>query len=443
MGCNPPINVSSSPQSKSGLLGLISLIVGQDAQVVGTTTTGRLGVGVTTPNNLFQAFDLIDFNNFNTKLGYQAGKNIGTVAKGDTFVGYQSGFSSAAGLTDSDNTAIGYRSLYSNTTGSENIANGNNALYSNTTGNLNTASGNFALHLNTTGSFNSAHGADALMRNTIGRWNTANGDNALVNNTTGNYNTGVGDMALYGNTTGNYNTGVGVNSLQANKTGSNNVALGYLAGGYELGSNAFYVDNRDRLSTTGDKAGALLYGTFDTTSANQKLTINANVGIGATNPQRALVVGGGVTPQSLGANLIVTGGPIYAGHQGVSIELYDGMVPILTSPETLKTVSSAGIGYTTGSNNDWGGLSFWVNLQDMNSKEAAMKIFKNGNVGIGVISPNSASQKLEVVGNIKASGYYASDNSAGLTKDITVKGSVGLNCVLTVRNGLITATTCP
>ena len=50
-----------------------------------------------------------------------------------------------------------------------------------------------------------------------------------------------------------------------------------MAGRYELGSNAFYVDNQNRTNTAGDKAGALLYGTFNETAASQTLTINAAV----------------------------------------------------------------------------------------------------------------------------------------------------------------------
>lgn len=44
---------------------------------------GNVGIGTTTPNNLLQVYDLIDFDNTddNTKLGYQAGKNIVSGAK--------------------------------------------------------------------------------------------------------------------------------------------------------------------------------------------------------------------------------------------------------------------------------------------------------------------------------------------------------------------------
>jgi hypothetical protein len=64
---------------------------------------------------------------------------------------------------------------------------------------------------------------------------------------------------------------------QAAADSSGNVALGYFAGCYEQGSNAFYVDNQNRTNTAGDKAGALMYGVFNATAASQTLTINAAV----------------------------------------------------------------------------------------------------------------------------------------------------------------------
>jgi hypothetical protein len=45
----------------------------------------------------------------------------------------------------SDNTANGYQSLYSNTTGIDNTADGSHALFNNTTGNYNTAIGTYSL----------------------------------------------------------------------------------------------------------------------------------------------------------------------------------------------------------------------------------------------------------------------------------------------------------
>jgi hypothetical protein len=64
--------------------------------------------------------------------------------------------------------------------------------------------------------------------------------------------------------------------------GSSNVALGYFAGKYETGSNAFYINNIDQVNTAGDKAYSLLYGTFSGTAGSitgQKLTVNALLNI--------------------------------------------------------------------------------------------------------------------------------------------------------------------
>src|ERR1017187_2732996 len=107
-----------------------------------------------------------------------------------------------------------------------------------------------------------------------GSYNTATGLNALHGNTTGSDNTAVGVSALYINPTGANNTAIGFEALTNNITGSGNVALGNYAGAYETGSNDFYVDNQNRTNTAGDKAGALLYGTFNATPSSQQLTVN-------------------------------------------------------------------------------------------------------------------------------------------------------------------------
>jgi hypothetical protein len=62
----------------------------------------------------------------------------------------------------SNNTAIGFNALFSNTTSTENTAIGADALFSNTTGFSNTAIGFVALYFNTTGIYNTAIGNAAL-----------------------------------------------------------------------------------------------------------------------------------------------------------------------------------------------------------------------------------------------------------------------------------------
>lgn len=50
---------------------------------------------------------------------------------------------------------------------------------------------------------------------------------------------------------------------------------------------------------------------------------------------------------------------------------------------------------------------------------------------------------LDVNGTIKGTDYRSGDGSRGLTRNVTVKGSDGNNCILTFKDGLLTAETCP
>jgi trimeric autotransporter adhesin len=148
------------------------------------------------------------------------------VAVGDSAL-YNNGLGANDSYQAADNTAVGSKALFSNTTGFRNTAYGNSSLSSNTTGTTNTAIGYDALTLNTTGSNNTANGSFALKLNTTGSHNTANGYNALTWNTTGSYNTANGSHALRSNTIGSYNTANGISALGSNTTGSGNTANGY------------------------------------------------------------------------------------------------------------------------------------------------------------------------------------------------------------------------
>jgi hypothetical protein len=161
------------------------------------------------------------------------------------FVGYNAGYvTTAAALA---NTGIGFNALLALVSGTSNSAFGSQCLDSLTTGSINSGFGDGTLGALDNGFFNSAFGAGAL--------------STLVS---GNYNTAFGAAA--GGAT----------------LGSGNVFLGFFAGRYETGSNSFYLDNQNRSNTAGDKAGALLYGTFDPTPANQTMTINGKVGFNCT-----------------------------------------------------------------------------------------------------------------------------------------------------------------
>lgn len=185
-----------------------------------------------------------------------------------------------ATLTGAGNTAVGASALAVNTSGYANTAIGYQAMLANTIGGSatfggNTAVGAAAMISNISGDNNTAVGLDALYTNEVGYSNTAVGSNALGFGKDGYESVAVGFRALFNGGAAHQNTAVGVRSLNANLTGNNNVALGHFAGAYELGSNSFYVDNQDRTNTAGDKAKALLYGTFNAAPASQSLTINA------------------------------------------------------------------------------------------------------------------------------------------------------------------------
>lgn len=117
------------------------------------------------------------------------------------------GFDALANSDNSANTAIGYKTLYSNVSGSGN-----------------TAIGWMSLNLN------------------LGLMNTAIGSQSLSSNTAGSNNTALGNSA-------------GKNNIN----GDNNIFLGNLSGFNETGSNKLYIE-----SSNADANNALIYGEFDT-----------------------------------------------------------------------------------------------------------------------------------------------------------------------------------
>lgn len=159
---------------------------------------------------------------FNTFFGYEAG-NI-TSGFENSAIGYRSLYSNTAGF---NNIGIGSYSLYSNTIGHSNTGIGFQSLFSNISGIRNTGNGAYALLNNTVGAGNTASGYYSLFSNTIGTGNTANGIGVLQFNTTGEQNTAVGGYSLYSNSIGSYNTAIGYIAFNSGPTVFNSTALGY------------------------------------------------------------------------------------------------------------------------------------------------------------------------------------------------------------------------
>ncbi len=187
------------------------------------------------------------YPNFTTAEGCDALNSV-TTGSGNTAIGYRSLFSdSSAGfntgvgagalaLNNGDsNTAVGAAALLLNGSGIRNVAVGADALFFNNGGNFNTAVGAFAQYSNSDGTGNTALGDAALGVNTSGSYNTAIGESALNNDNgndmgIGNNNTAVGAFALFSNESGSSNTALGNGALNFCTTGSFNVAIGDYAG---------------------------------------------------------------------------------------------------------------------------------------------------------------------------------------------------------------------
>jgi hypothetical protein len=175
----------------------------------------------------------------NTALGYHTLFSL-TTGAGNTATGSEALSNNVGGRF---NTATGRGALFNNDTDG-NTADGYRALFSNTVGIENTATGYQALFSNTTGDHNTANGYQALYNNTTGEDNTADGRFALFSNATGSDNTAIGSGALDSNMTGSSNTVIGHGALRFNTSGQSNIAVGVSAGvNHSVGNNNIYIGN--------------------------------------------------------------------------------------------------------------------------------------------------------------------------------------------------------
>ncbi len=198
-----------------------------------------------------------------------------------------------ANNTGHSNTAIGYHSLWVNTSANHNTGVGNETLLNNTTGYSNTCLGTQSLYHNNTGNENTGVGGSTLLYNDTGSSNVAVGQGAMTNNQTGSFNTTVGRASLLHNETGDYNVIIGSEAFYTSTTISNSVALGHQAGfssngsgnvfiGYRAGYNEttahnLYIDNDSTSSP-------LIYGDF----IDNELNINGRQGINKKEPETDL-----------------------------------------------------------------------------------------------------------------------------------------------------------
>ena len=164
---------------------------------------------------------------YNTHIGHQTG-GYNVTGNYNTSVGARA-MLGVSGNSHSNNTAVGYQSLYSITTGSSNVAIGANALTEATTGGSNIAIGKNALNYNESGSFNVAVGRQSML-GASGQShsnNNAIGYQSLYSIATGGHNNVIGYQSGFALTNGWRNNLIGYRSGYNITSGENNTALGH------------------------------------------------------------------------------------------------------------------------------------------------------------------------------------------------------------------------
>lgn len=232
---------------------------------------------------------------WNIGIGY----NALTVANGNYNIAI--GYNTMRQLSSGEaNVAVGWSALEAVTTGSNNTGIGQFTLGKITTGAENTGVGQQAGFLLTTANANTAVGYEALLNAVTSPHNTALGHKALRSATGGGYSVAVGSAAAFTTTSGEGNVSIGASSHYELTTGNNNVAIGLQAGRYATTqSDELFIHNGKGVTNRATSlTNSLVYGIFDATVANQRLRINANVGIGGNAPTATSTLNIGNIPTS-------------------------------------------------------------------------------------------------------------------------------------------------
>ena len=267
-----PGGIGSSMDSRTRATGSSSIALGGNVQ---STKDYSVGIGVSARSTEEYAVAIGTLSSASAKksiaLGYNSNSNgegsvaIGSEAKADVgsvAIG-EKALSSTTGEWNAYNTAVGYRSMHSTTTGVQNTAFGRETLAMNTTGAQNVAVGNYTLPSNTTGTANTVVGPNAMSANQTGSYNSAFGYSALDTNKTGSNNTAIGYKACYG-VTGSNKTCIGANSgpvdeQQRSDTSVESIYIGS-AGHFKRFDDKWESDTNGilELNKKGDKAIAIL-----------------------------------------------------------------------------------------------------------------------------------------------------------------------------------------
>ncbi len=347
-------------------------------------------VPYSTGNAIFSAYSGDITFQTNARTEYMRITSAGNVGINTVTPAYKLSVVGKIALNDGGNSVfIGDNAgLSDDATANLNVAIGTSALQNNVVGASNVAVGNLALNTNL-GSTNTALGANALQLNTTGVSNTAVGASSQLNSGVGTFNTSVGTNTLLFLASGSSNAAFGSSALRNVTSGSTNAALGTSA--------LFTLTSGDSNTAVGTNA----ISNNTTGSENTALGRNAgryfSTGTSAnTNASGSIFIGFNSRANAVGqTNQIVIGN------------------------------EALGLGSNT------------VVLGNDNVTTTALK----GNGGIGTTSP---SQKLDVVGSIKAG--IAGNSSANIpallvtsTGTATTQAAIAIQQTFTEGDTLIFA----
>lgn len=325
----------------------------------------------------------------------------------------------------SNNTAVGYQSMYNNNPTATN------------NGNQNVALGTQSLFSNTTGSGNSAIGFLSLFNNVTGAGNAALGSYAMTDNATGNYNVGVGLEALQFGVTGSYNIAVGWRAMRNNLTGGESTAVG--VGALENGtiSNRNVAIGRGAMINSGTAANNVALGNYalaNQTFTNGGASFNANntaIGYQAMFNNNPTATTNGVQNLAVGAQSLFNN-TIGARNTGIGFQsLFSNTAgtnncalgSFALQDNTLGNNNIA-IGYTAAQNNTTAGHNIAIGLNALSTQS-----FNNGNtawvssntaIGYNALFANQPTTTNNGILNSAVGHYALNSNTTG--RDNTALG---------------------
>ena len=405
----------------SGSMGLGTVIshdniaIGNFALEDNTSGGNNIAIG---SSSLASATDNIG----NIALGFETLKTSANDGDRNIAIGYQT--MKTGDVSGADNIAIGSLALEDLSTGASNVAIGTSAALNLTTGESNIAVGNLAIGSGIT----------------TGDNNIAIGELTLANLTTGTSNIAVGSSAGDNLTSGIGNVAVGIHALDQEQTYSGNIAIGGHAGYTSTGNlNILIGSGSDtNIAAAGLPAihNSIALGTNTTVNASNSMVIgNGTVGFKTAigriyTPNSTLEVSGSVR---ITGSLVVSSsntttikGPMFVGeevattawtmaHYGDTDTKWviddDDMIFTVGNAQMFRMrEDGASSAITVGNSTD---IDFVVTSEG--TANSLVVEGSTGNTGLGTTTPG---EKLEVIGDISASGDIHGDKFISNTKHV-------------------------